>query len=574
MRRAAIIMALCAACGSGTGGETVVFVKVSARPTIQPSTTLHVQVSNAGGSISQDFMLGGSSFPRTFTITPTGRTGDLSVVVSAIADDGEERGSVQGDATIAAGQRVDLDLVLEPDDFLVNQQIVNTQWISYSDDQAGRQIGLAPDRSFLISWENNCPLLRCDILARRFSADTTAAVNGTTMNDGDFIVNQTSEYTEASAIAASSTGYLVAWLFEPDMMSTLRDVKMTLLDGNAKHLAPSDVVVSSDPADEMFPSAIARADGSFGVVWERLRATPATGSEIHARLFTSSGSAGADFLVNAVTTGSLATPISLALPSGGFVVAWLDTPDGATATNVHARVFDATGAPTTPADLAITSFGGSTLTYGIHMAATQEGFLVGWQAYDASDATLGGSPLFVQRFDPNGMPLAPPTLVTAQTSTSGLSISAPTLAVHSDGTFAVAWSAGGNDGDLPGSAGVRLRMFLANGMPAGDSIIVNTTQTGDQTDPSIVPFGDDAFLVAWTDASMVPPDTDGSGVRARVVYPTTDVHDGSLGAHCGGANDAMCGTGFTCVADDSLCHEMCTTTCTNGGTCMSGVCLF
>ena len=31
--------------------------------------------------------------------------------------------------------------------------------------------------------------------------------------------------------------------------------------------------------------------------------------------------------------------------------------------------------------------------------------------------------------------------------------------------------------------------------------------------------GGDGFVAAWTDASQVPPDVDGSGIRARRLYP-------------------------------------------------------
>ena len=67
--------------------------------------------------------------------------------------------------------------------------------------------------------------------------------------------------------------------------------------------------------------------------------------------------------------------------------------------------------------------------------------------------------------------------------------------------------------------GLRLQLFHPSGLPVGTSIVANTTVGNDQMAPSLVPFRDDAFLAAWTDASMVAPDTDASGVRARVLYP-------------------------------------------------------
>ncbi len=582
MTRAASLLLLllaAAACGNGgTDGMTVVFVRVDARPTVQPSSKLHVQVSNAGGTISQDFMLAGASFPRTFTVTPTGRTGDLAIDVTAIADDGEQRAHTTGAATIVAGQRVDVDLMLDPDDFLVNHDTVNTQWISFREDLAGRQLGVAPDGSFLISWENDCPLSRCDILARLFAPDTQAKTNATTMNDGDFIVNQTSEYTESSAIAASHDRFFVAWLYEPDTMSLLRDVKVTVLDQDGAHVLPgADAIASADPNDESAPTSFAREDGSFGVAWQRLRASPATGSEIRARLYSATGTElGPDFQVAATNTGTLTTPIGIGLPGGGFVIAWLDFPDGSTTTNVHARIFDQSGAPTTAGDLPLTSYAAASgvLSFGVHLAATPDGFVAGWQAYLFMDPIYGAQPLFMRRFDPAGLPRSSEILVTAKTN---YLYAAPIMATHADGSIAVTWADNGDLGDVGASGAIKLRMFYPSGMPDGDPVLANTTTPGDQYSPSIAPLGQDAFLVAYTDGSGVPPDTSGSGVRARVVYPTLEHHDGTIGARCGGASDTACGMGLVCAASpqgQQLCHTTCTITCPAGGTCRSGACLF
>ena len=54
--------------------------------------------------------------------------------------------------------------------------------------------------------------------------------------------------------------------------------------------------------------------------------------------------------------------------------------------------------------------------------------------------------------------------------------------------------------------------------PCGAPVRVNTTVNGDQSRPAVAAFGDDAFVVAWTDHSGGPPDASASDVRARVFY--------------------------------------------------------
>ena len=48
--------------------------------------------------------------------------------------------------------------------------------------------------------------------------------------------------------------------------------------------------------------------------------------------------------------------------------------------------------------------------------------------------------------------------------------------------------------------------------------MLNMDIIGSQTAPSVVAL-DDSFAVAWTDDSKALPDTDGTAVRARVIYP-------------------------------------------------------
>jgi hypothetical protein len=153
--------------------------------------------------------------------------------------------------------------------------------------------------------------------------------------------------------------------------------------------------------------------------------------------------------------------------------------------------------------------------------------------------------------------------------------------VRGDGAIGVAWHDCGERGDDNG-CGIRFRLFHPDGLPCGEDTIVNTTIEMDQRTPTIVAYGDDAFLLGWTDGSMEPPDTQSSGVRARVIYPSLERHDGNIGARCGGATDVACGTNLTCVAGGAeaftLCHPVCAlpdgSPCPEGGVCQAGACVF
>jgi hypothetical protein len=152
------------------------------------------------------------------------------------------------------------------------------------------------------------------------------------------------------------------------------------------------------------------------------------------------------------------------------------------------------------------------------------------------------------------------------------SIAVPSVTVRrSDGAIGVAWASCGDAGDGDG-CGVFFRLLRPSGQPIADAATLNTTRKGDQTEPTITSVAEDGFLVAWSDSSAQPSDESDSGVRARVVYPTLDRRDGTLGALCGAASDAPCLEGTICEPDadgTSICHSQCTDSCPGGGTCVN-----
>ncbi len=570
---------LAAAAGAGCKQDepTVVFVTVDARPTVRAATTLHVEVANAGAMRSQDFALPGGALPVTFTVTPGDRTGDLTI--TAFARDAAGTGVARGEVTGAiADGRTDLALTLDPDDFSVNSAVADYQWITYFEDFTGRQVAAAADGSFVVTWENSCPLSRCDIFARLFGPDTLPDVNGTSVSEDDFIVQLTDEYTESPAIAAGAGGYLLTWMGMADG-ATARDVKAVALAPDAAHLGLFDTSVTTTAEDEQRPTTLARADGTYVVVWEHPKPAPSTDVDLRARVLDSEGNAtGAEFGISAAPTGVMSLPHGAGLTGGGFVVVWAHTGAPGTTSNVRARAFDAAGQPTTAVDILVSSYPAATV-FGAHTAQTSDGgFVVAWQAYAMGDAQLGDAPLRMRRFAQDGDPLSTEIEVVPETLDL---FTVPAIAARGDGAIGVTWHDCVDRGD-GSECGIRFRLFHPGGLPAGDDLIVNTTTVLSQRTPSIVAYGADAFLLAWTDGSMLPPDSSATGVRARVIYPGLVRRDGAVGARCGGPSDAPCGGGLECAASvreqTDLCHPTCTapdgTECVTGGTCTAGVCLF
>ncbi|WP_159690023.1 PKD domain-containing protein [Cognatazoarcus halotolerans] len=81
----------------------------------------------------------------------------------------------------------------------------------------------------------------------------------------------------------------------------------------------------------------------------------------------------------------------------------------------------------------------------------------------------------------------------------------PSVTVLADGSYVVAWVSYDQDG--VNSYGIYAQRFSSSGIPMGPEFLVNSTVSGNQTDPSIAALADGGFVITWQDNSGA----DGSG---------------------------------------------------------------
>ena len=124
-------------------------------------------------------------------------------------------------------------------------------------------------------------------------------------------------------------------------------------------------------------------------------------------------------------------------------------------------------------------------------ALADGGFVITWQ--DDTNNTV-----WMQRYDASGNALGTTTQVPAHNSGTQ---SATAVAGLPDGQYVVAYvdTSDAYTGDTSGSA-IVARVFNADGSAVTD-FLVNTTSSGNQTEPAIVALADGRFFVAWVDAS-------------------------------------------------------------------------
>jgi Ca2+-binding RTX toxin-like protein len=135
-------------------------------------------------------------------------------------------------------------------------------------------------------------------------------------------------------------------------------------------------------------------------------------------------------------------------------------------------------------------------------------FVVSWSSYEASSGTWD---IRGRVFNADGSPAGDDFVVNSTTANAQ---EKPSITDLDDGGFVVSWSSnerGGPDWDI------RTRIFNAEGSPTGEDFIVNTGTVHAHERPSITSLGDGRFLVSWTSDGEIPPGQPHAGeVRGRV----------------------------------------------------------
>jgi hypothetical protein len=133
-----------------------------------------------------------------------------------------------------------------------------------------------------------------------------------------------------------------------------------------------------------------------------------------------------------------------------------------------------------------------------------KGGVIAWASY-AQDGELGG--IFVRLINPAGVPYGQEIQVNEVTAGRQ---DFPEAVMFPDGSFAVAWTSAGQDGD---EEGVYLRRFDSRGRPLGTEIRANETTAGAQWLSGLEPLSGGGFLVRWTGYT---PDGEDLGLFTRL----------------------------------------------------------
>lgn len=507
-----------------------VVVHLNGRPTTRAAQLLEVTLTNAELTVPVTFDVTGRSFPQSFSVTPEGRGGLLDVLVVArpAADDpltggGRARGSI----TLSSAARLDLELFLEPDDFVVNSRVTGDEYLTYVDDASGRQVAVLPDGTFFVTFENSCPSARCDILARRFSPNTLPARNDDSGDSGDFIASIGNGTYLASAVDGNDAGVVVAYCEQVTGKNIAYHPRVVRLSKTGAHLEGTPIEPSLDPRHEgLVDVAMVGTTGHFVVVWQRELDDGTGHVQIVGRLYGPDGQPRANGITGtngefpiAESTNPAESndrPYVVGTSNGEFVVVWRRRSDLNADVDLVLRRFNGDGMPR-GGDVYVTTGSGEEADGPRAAALPDGGVAVTWEVLRSTDPTRMGFPILMRRFDRDGAPIGAEVVV-QDTTTAAFSL--PAVAVRADGSFGVTWTEcePAGDGD---SCAVWLARLDDNAIALGPPIIANTTVSGIQDQPSIAALGE-GYLVLFRDDSQSAPDNDGQAVRGRVIYDPTE----------------------------------------------------
>ncbi|MBC7952953.1 MAG: FecR domain-containing protein [Rhodospirillaceae bacterium] len=329
----------------------------------------------------------------------------------------------------------------------------------------------------------------------------TGAPNALTTLGSRFQINTNTGGNQfsPSATGLADGGYVVVW---EDNSQTLGDSQSSAIHGqryNADGTAHGgEFLVNTITEGLQWQTKVtALTDGGFAVVWRgdlTSSGSDTSGSSVYAQIFNSDGSKrlGSEFLVNTTTGGNQHVPNILALPGGGFVASWADDSSGTN--NVMAQAFNSAGAKVGSQFMVNSELGGH--QGPAVMTMLTDGSIV--MVWDDSSTAFGDTDtaIHAQRFNADLTKLGGEFLVNTSTGSSQYQ---STVKALEGGGFVVTWRDDSlSNGDTSGSA-VRAQCYAADGSKLGNELLVNTSTTGNQHQPSIIALKGGGFVIAWSD---------------------------------------------------------------------------
>jgi Ca2+-binding RTX toxin-like protein len=321
-----------------------------------------------------------------------------------------------------------------------------------------------------------------------------------------FLVNATTDlYQDGSDVAAlPNGGFAIVWTGET-AGDAQKDIYLQVFDAFAWRIGSEALVNTTTDGTQENPEIAAGDEGEILIFWQDYNSIGLPNASY--RLGDLSGSPLTGEILLGDSDRDLTSVGAVTSVSDGRFVLSYGTQDSGTyyADGARISLVDGTGVEIVD-NLRVDTSGH---TSGPVTSATllSGNVVVIWRVYDGTEQ---GEPYQTraQVVEPNGSPVGDEFIIHEASSYDKL----VNVAALPDGRFVVVWAdASGSLDDKYGSA-VYASIWNEDGTPASDTILVNTTTTGDQYSPDISAMSDGRFLVAWSDGYY----TDDMDIRGQV----------------------------------------------------------
>ena len=225
------------------------------------------------------------------------------------------------------------------------------------------------------------------------------------------------------------------------------------------------------------PSVTALADGGFVATWHGTGSGDDIG--VFGQRYDASGVAsGSEFRINTTTDSFQFRPRLTGFAGGSFVATWFGASESY---DIFGQQFDAGGVASGSEFVINTTTAGMQLSPSV-TALADEGFVATWFG------TSEGYDIFGQRFDASGVASSSEFVIN---TTTGNNQFTPSVTALADGGFVATWYGAGDGDDIFG------QQFDASGVASGSEFLINTTTTDDQINSDVFALGDGSFVVVW-----------------------------------------------------------------------------
>lgn len=287
--------------------------------------------------------------------------------------------------------------------------------------------------------------------------------------------------------------YVVVWQSTYNPSDPAPGIRARVFNGDGTQFTAGFTVNEDFSGYQQHPSVAVLNNGNFVVTWVNTGVDEDEENSISARIFSADGTAiVSEFPIENENVDRERDTSVIALENGGFVISWEELNSQSRDYNIRAAIFDADGTKTVD-DFYINR---ETASYqeNAELAALPDGkFIAIWKSYDGADPS--GAGIKGRIFDANGRVIADEFLVNE--TTDGLQ-GFPSVAAREDGGFAVVWYTQEDGYDY------KARIFNADGTEAASEFQINDADLRVGEDAAVAWLPGGQLLVAWR---QYPSDT-------------------------------------------------------------------